>query len=387
MVVRHTCLILLAFIAGIGCSAGTSGGLKRQDPPLTKETLSKTRILAQHNKNAATIQSLKANPYILVAADGRQVKLSGYMAMERPKDFRLEMKFHSNPQADIGSNDQGFWFWIKDNKDKAIYVCDYEHINSSPLAVTMQPEWILEAMGLREITDREAATISAKAADKPGQMILTQLRKDSNGKMVTKETLVNESNGEIIEHRLYAGAKDELLARATISQYQHVELLPTDADPSGSKVAIPSKFRLEWMVEKFALDISMSDLKVNPQFPKEQQAALFTEPDIKGVSRKNLASLGGNPSATSSRIYESAPRSNESAPRSSVRLGRPQADPISVEGSIPSSGEPLPMSADQASTIPQPTGVVGPSIPQGLDSEAVQASGSRRLGRPSYLGQ
>ena len=374
MVVRYAVLVLLALAAGVGCSAGTSGNLARPNPPLTKETLKKTQIIAQHNKNAATIQSLRADPRIEFTGGGQQGKLSAHMAMERPKDFRLEMAVHGRPQADIGSNDQGFWFWVSD-KDKAIYVCDYEHINSSPLAVTMQPDWILEAMGLREITDREAATISAKAADKPGQMILTQLRKDSNGKMVTKETLVNESNGEIIEHRLYAGAKEELLARATISQYQYVEMLPTDADPSGSKVAIPSKFKLEWLVEKFSLDITMGKPTVNPKF-KDLRAELFTEPTISGVTRKNLASLGGNPSATSSRIYESAPRS-------SVRLGRPQADPIDVQGSINAPGDPIPLSANLANTPDQSTGVIGAPIPRGLDNEAVQASSRRSWGRPA----
>jgi hypothetical protein len=379
MVVRYAVLVVLALAAGLGCSAGTSGNLARPNPPLTKETLKKTQIIAQHNKNAATIQSLRADPSIVFAGGGQSGRLGAHLAMERPKDFRLEMAVHGRPQADIGSNDKGFWFWVND-KDKAIYVCDYEHINSSPLAVTMQPEWILEAMGLREITDREAATISAKSGDKPGQLILTQLRKDSSGKTVTKETLVNENNGEIIEHRLYSGAKEELLARATISQYQYVEMLGTDADPSTSRVAIPSKFKLEWLVEKFSLDVTMGKPTVNPKF-KDLRAELFTEPSISGVTRKNLASLGGAPSATSSRmIYETDPRSN------SVRLGRPQADPIGVQGSINAPGDPIPLSANVASGPDQSTGVVGPLIPQAVDNQAVQAS-SRRSWRGPVLEQ
>ena len=72
--------------------------------------------------------------------------------MERPRGFRLELEATGvGKVADIGSNDQEFWFWVKDNKDKAIYVCDYKDVNASQLAVTYQPDWIIEAMGLREI--------------------------------------------------------------------------------------------------------------------------------------------------------------------------------------------------------------------------------------------
>jgi hypothetical protein len=375
MVRRHAILALVAFIAGAGCHAGNSGGLAKQEPALTKETLSKTRIIAQHNKNAAAITSLRASPSIVVAADGRSGKLNGQLAMVRPKDFRLDISSMMHKQADIGSNDKGFWFWVKDNSDKAIYVCDYDHVNASPLAVTMQPEWIIEAMGLREISDREAATISAKPGDKPGQVVLTQFRKDAKGDTLTKVTVVDESTGEIREHRLYAGAERELLARATISEHQRVTLKPTNDNPSGADVDLPSKFRLEWIVEKFSLDITMNETRVNPQFPKEQRTALFTEPPIPGAVRKDLALLGGAPAASSSRIYESMPRS-------SVRLGQPEAVPMDVDGALRSTGQPL--SANLANTQAQPTGVVGAPIPSGADPDAVRASSWRNRQLPIF---
>ena len=139
----------------------------------------------------------------------------------------------------------------QDNKDKAIYVCDYKDVNASQLAITYQPDWIIEAMGLREIDPREAATIAAKPGEKPGLLVLTQARRDNKGEMLTKETIVNESNGHIQEHRLWAGAKKELLAKATVSQYKAYVLDPTEENPSGSQIQLPEKFHLEWVTEKF----------------------------------------------------------------------------------------------------------------------------------------
>ena len=375
MVRRHAILALAALIFGAGCHAGPAGGLTRSEPPLAKETISKTRIIAKINKNSASIRSLQAYPAIAAKeSEGRSVGLRGRMAMDRPKDFRLEIAFHNRPLADIGSNDQGFWFWVKDEdkKDQAIYVCDYEHVDASPLTVTMQPEWIMEAMGLREISEREAATISAEKGDKPGQLVLTQFRKDEAKRQTyTKVTVVDEQTGEIKEHRLYSGAKKELLARATITETQRIQMKPTDDNPSGSVVDFPSKIQLEWIVEKFSLDITMGKPNINPQFPSEQRMALFTEPTISGAKRQNLALLGNGSAPASSRIYESSPRSG-------VRLGQPEAEPNGVEGATRSRGDSQSLSADLSDSPSRPSEYVGPQVPRGTDPEAVQASANRR---------
>ena len=373
MVGRHAILGLAALLLVAGCHAGSPGGLKRPDPPLAMDTISKARIIAQHNKNAAAIKSLKATPSIVFAAGDQQGKLSGRLAMARERDFRLEISSTLHKQADIGSNSKGFWFWVNEKQDKAIYVCDYDRVNASPLAVTMQPDWILEAMGLREISEREAATISASKGDKPGQLVLTQLRNDPKGGALTKVTVVDESSGEILEHRLYSGAKEKLLAKATISQTQGIKMLD---DPEGLVVNFPARIKLDWIVENFSLDITMGEPRINPEFAKEARALLFNEPKISGAVRTDLAKLGNAPASASSRIYESAPRSG-------IRLGKPEIDPISVDGALTPAGGSQ-SSADVPDLPSRAIGYVGPKIPRGVDSEAVAPSGSVILGRGTF---
>jgi hypothetical protein len=230
----------------------------------------------------------------------------------------------------------------------------------------------MEAMGLREISDREAATISAEKGDKPGQLVLTQMRKDeAKHQTYTKLTIVDEQTGKILEHRLYSGAKKELLARATISETQEIKMGPTDESPSGSVVEFPAKLQLEWIVEKFSLDITMGkQLSINSKFPPEQRTALFNEPTISGAKRQNLALLGNGSAPASSRVYESSPRSG-------VRLGRPEAEPMGVEGGMGSPRGVQPLAADLSNAPAQPSGYVGPQVPRG-DDQAVQASSSPR---------
>lgn len=378
MVRRPAILGLAALLAAAGCNAGNPG-LKREPPPLAKETLSKTRVVTLINKNSATIQSLRANPSIVVKGDGSSGHLSGLMAMDRPQDFRLDMRVHGRRMADIGSNDQGFWFWVKDNPDNAIYTCDHDRADANPLSVTMQPDWIMEAMGLREITDREAATMSASKGDKPGQLVLTQLRSDPKGGTLTKVTVVDESTGEILEHRLYSGAKEKLLARATISQTQHIQMEPTELDPKGSIVHFPAKMQLEWVAEKFSLEITMGKPTINPTFAAAQRADLFTEPKIAGVVRTDLAKLGTQQpaSANSSRIYESAPRSG-------IRLGKPEAEPFGSEGASLAPGAPVPFAANAPSLPELPAEYVGPQVPTAPGSENAPALAGQPLGRGTF---
>jgi hypothetical protein len=384
MVQRLLILAFLALSAGVGCNAGNSGGQLRQPATVSKETLSATRIIAQINKNAGEIKSLEAEPAIEATIDGKSHPINGRMRMEREKDFRLLLTALNRNVADIGSNDNGFWFWVKDQdkKENNLYVCDYEHVGNSRLSVAMQPDWIMEAMGLREISTREAATIDARPGDVKGQLLLTQLRKGSNGATYTKETLVNENTGEIIEHRLYSGAKKELLARATIKGYNQVAI-KSGEDGEEVKVTLPSRFVLDFVTENFKLDITMSRTKVNPRFSKEDVAFLFSEPPIPGARRVDLATIAPAPSATSSRIYESMPM-----PRSGIRLGKPQALP--AEDNTTSSRS-LTRFANKTVVnglpdLPESTAVVGPSMPQGsaTDPSAVQASARGSWQRPAF---
>ena len=85
--------------------------------------------------------------------------------MERPKNFKLEVSTQLNSVADIGSNESEFWFWTAPGHakaEKAIYYCNHEDLAKTPLPATLQPDWIIEAMSLRVITEEEADEIRVK---------------------------------------------------------------------------------------------------------------------------------------------------------------------------------------------------------------------------------
>jgi len=395
MVRRHWIAGSFLILTGFGCHAGPPAKLATPETPIKRSDVSAARFIARHNRNAAAIQSLEASPSIALINDRgeRDKRVNGHLALEGRKKFRLEVEAFRRPLADIGSNDQEFWFWVKDDKEKSIYFCEHRNINSSQLAVTLQPEWIMEAMGLRAFTDDEAKKVYAKDGETPGTIVLTQFRKDGRGQTYTKETIVKESSAQILEHRLYAGAKKELLASAVMTNYFGVrftdsskkDVIQTSGEagtaPGQTIVQLPGNVRLTWVREKFAIDITMPKATVNPTFAPERRVALFEEPKIPDTTRKDLALLDpAAPAAPSSRVYESRP-----IPQSKILLGRPEPSPIDAEGVSRRAIDPVPLSADLSSTPAQPVGVVGAPIPSG-DSSTVQASStgswrSRTLGR------
>ncbi len=95
--------------------------------------------------------------------------VDGRLALERPRNFKLELYHSMSTIADIGSNDERFWFWFQNKKDKSVYYCDYTDLSSTSLAVTYQPDWIVEAMGLKAITPDEAAQIKTRPVASPGR--------------------------------------------------------------------------------------------------------------------------------------------------------------------------------------------------------------------------
>ena len=99
----------------------------------TPGTLDVETFIAEHNRNAESIQSLEAKPSIKVASPARhQVPVDGRMALERPRNFRLELSSLGTTKADIGSNDDEFWFWVSNRDDPSIYWCKYADLESSP---------------------------------------------------------------------------------------------------------------------------------------------------------------------------------------------------------------------------------------------------------------
>ena len=349
-------LLATTLCAASGCRTAGVGDLSRQERLPTRSTESAADLLVEHNRNAELVRSLEATPGVTGANRGKHLPgAGGNLALELPRKFRLQVTAGMSGQeiADIGSNDQEFWFWFKDSPDKAVVYCNYDGDGASPLAVGLQPDWIIEALGLRVIPEEEAAGIEVTPGKDPTKKVLTQRVRNPRGDSLFKEMTFDLATRRVVEYQVYQADHKTRVARVAISEFDDFPVPATSGEPA-ARVFLPRKLRLEMIQEKMALNVVLSAVKVN-RLDASQRIGLFSEPK-KGVGRKDLAELIGVSTAPTS-VRETMP-----APPPRVRLNEPA--PLGIDGALRTERDPAALAADLPPSYARGVAdVVGPNIP------------------------
>ncbi len=376
MKVYRTVLVALFTLAmSTGCRTAGVGNFTRPEPLVTGATPAATELVAELNRNAERLQTFEASPTIYVTSPNLNGGVNGHLAMARPRDFKLELATHVYDVADIGSNQDEFWFWAMTrgrNAEKAIYYCKYDDMGNSPLAATLQPDWIVEALGFRTIPEDEAAAITVRPSKDGKTLVLTHPpgKGNSPGRAFRRETVLDAATHRIVQHVVYS-PKNEVLAQANIGEYWPD--IPAGSDGQGEKVQVPKKLTLEWTQEGMKLDVTLSSPRVNAEISPKRRALLFVEPTKKDHKRVNLAELP-NPGV---RQPPAAMRSTRPAPPAGVKLGEPS--PVGLDDRR-SPQDPVALTADLgAGSAP----LVTPPLPSAPEPDSIRsATASLREGPP-----
>jgi hypothetical protein len=319
-------LLAMAALGLGGCVALNRGSLNGTKPRLVAErTFDLDAFIAEHNRNAESIQSLEAKPTIGMRSKLRGGQGDGRLAMVRPQNFKLEIysTVANRSLANIGSNDEEFWFSVQSSDDPSIYWCKYSELESSALSIAFQPDWIIEAIGLKPITPEEADGIRVERTDDPKVSALLFPPTKSHGETFQRMMIVSNYTRRIKEHRILEGPRRAVLAKAIVPGYKDFDLEKSETGAFRS-CFLPQSVKLEWIKDQLVLDVVLQDVKVN-QFDSSRAAAVFVEPVIPGYERVNLADMaraGTRDNRTTVRRTLPAPSS-----RSGVKLGRPTAAP------------------------------------------------------------
>ena len=327
---RLPLLVAAALLAGslTGCRTAGVGNLAADSPrlPSLVDNMSAEELLAQHNANAEKVFSIEAQPSMTVTTNGRQSPgLSSHLALERPKNLKLQLDSMGGKEADLGSNDSEFWFWVKRNDARTVFFCNYDENGDSPLTSSMQPDWIIEAMGLRAIPTDEIAKMTVKKGDNPGEAVLSMRQTTPQGMDVVREMVISETTKQVRAYRLMSADKKQLLADATIDEYGYYNLPATGSSDAGGTVYLPKRMRLNWIQERISLDVQMKrDVKINSKIDAKRRASLFMEPD--GLARVDLAKQAGiDPKTNSAKLDPNATTTRDtlSPPPPRVKLSAP----------------------------------------------------------------
>lgn len=190
--------------------------------------------------------------------------LKARIALERPHRFRMiaEMPVVGREAADLGSNDQEFWFWLEQNQPPGLYFIRHDDYARAAgrLPIPFDPYWVVEALGVSPLGD--GVTYDGPVSSAPGRLQLRRVSTSPQGEQVTKIVRVDNCTGWVREQYLY-DANGDLLASAVTSDHQR--------DASYGAI-VPRRVQLEWPQQRLSLDIRLRDVQVNED--------LSTSPDL-----------------------------------------------------------------------------------------------------------
>lgn len=362
--------LLVAIVSG-GCRAG--GGLSTFNSPspgLSARPAQKaSELLAEHNRNAERIKSFEAKTAITVRSGLFGGALDGGIVMERPRNFSLVLKSNAmGDVADIGSNDDEYWFWVRANDDKtkkAVYYCKHEDANTSEMAATLQPNWIIESLGFRVFPEAEMAEMTVKPGKQPGTLQITHHASTTSGISYTREIVLSESTHRIKELRILGEKMNPLAEAQILDDATQLSSSSPEASSSDELIYVPSHLKLKWTEGNLALDVRMKTPKVNFKMNDDRRQALFVEPERKGYERFNLASLADRSRGTTVRQTRPAP-----APR--VKLGEPT--PVGADNARRTRNDPVALSADLTQPSSTAEEVVDVQLPSAPEPEFMKAT-------------
>ena len=287
-------LATLILLSSFGCSTGSRLAVRPDNlparAPSSRAPLVSTTV-AKINRNADALDGLTASTAVSVNQSRFAGGVSGQMALERPRSFSLKLERGlGTPVVDVGSNPQEFWFWTKDAKDKSIYVGQFDNQGKLPADVLVQPDWIVEALGMRPISADEMDKIQVERGKDPNQIILTHDRSDDSGRKMIKRTVLDSNTQQIRQHLFYAPGESNIpVAIVTPSSYKSytLEPEPDSSESSPRTVELPQRMQLRLnpsreSKDQLVMDFGLSNIHLNPPFTDTNREALFQVPQIAG---------------------------------------------------------------------------------------------------------
>ena len=158
----------------------------------------------------------------------RQGQGDGRLAMVRPRNFKLEIsramgqdqgRTSARTTRNSGSGSRA----VMTRRSTGAITADLE---SSALSVTYQPDWIIEALGLKPITPEEADGIRVERTDDPNASALLFPPTKSRGETYQRMMIVSNYTRRIKEHRIYGSSRADrrFWPRRSCSSYKEFDL-------------------------------------------------------------------------------------------------------------------------------------------------------------------
>ena len=202
-------LIALLLLSCCGCKSIQTFcfGTKPATPiPIVfSSTPTLEQVKGEFNKRYTGIQSLSTSSAVFAASNVMIPLRSCSIAYEKQRKLRVRggVTLGMGTEIDLGSNDEEFWFWVKQNVPKELYYAKHsEYANCDVRSIIpIEPEWLIETLGIIELKDSDVHEGPTRVDD--GNLQITSYLKTPRGTYSRRITF-HPQTGAILLYAIYA---------------------------------------------------------------------------------------------------------------------------------------------------------------------------------------
>lgn len=298
------CMLLALAASGTGCNQFNFGFLRSwNDSDLPKGTITTEQLVHYLNENAKRVESLRCDDVQVRVAKGlgviQQANLDASLICQRPRNFRMIAYYIGRqPEVEIGSNDQEFWYWIRRAKNPAQIYCRYDDLESGRvkhMPFPFQPEWVMEALGMAEFGPADRYTLK----ETRDEIRLIEQTRSPQGKPVRKIIVFNRRRANI--QRGEPQIRAFILEDATTGKEICSARIRSAQLDKHNGALLPREIELRWPAEDISLTLRLINPRANVQISEQDRVVFFDRPKLEGIPSLNLAQLRFNASPSSLR--------------------------------------------------------------------------------------
>ena len=244
----------------------------------TQPTLEQiTSVINQNSQSIRNLTTENATVYM----PGLITPLHTRLTFERPKRLRIQGFFTtlSGQEFDFGSNDEIFWLWTRNrgSGSNEMWYCRHDLYPESPVrsAITIDPDWLIEALGIVEFKQTDQHLGPTKMAD--GNWEITSYRQTLSGLFI-KRTVIDSKVGRVMRQELFT-PQGELIALAESGDWRV---------DRGTNIVYAKKVtvRCQGMDGKMTIDLGSPTFNSSVPLP----STMFVMPTFEGYRAVDLSS-------------------------------------------------------------------------------------------------
>jgi hypothetical protein len=237
-----------------------NGGTVAENAPTGEQIPTGAKELVGYlNECSGRLNSLRSDLDLDCKAKGQSVGLGGALVCEKPRNLRLRGTLTGQSVCDIGSNNEEFWYWIK-QEDQPLYHCSYEAMarGNVPLPFPFQPDMVMAALGMADFNP-DPTRYQVKVLTNTVE--LSESVTSPSGRPVQKVTVF--ARGRVDEVAMKKGRPQVVGYKIRDERGVDVCTAIVDRVTVERGAVVPQKIRLNWPAEKMDLALTLRSVKVN----------------------------------------------------------------------------------------------------------------------------